>query len=134
MNEITIRHFIENDTAIVSVPLSNSKRSVELYQQDFDCLTASGLDPRWTLSNGQILERGTRLSVTRLVADANKGEKVRLLDNDPCNLKRCNLLKGRGGGRFSAKDRLSNIEERPHKFKTTINHLYDQPKHLKEII
>jgi len=133
MNEITIKHSVWNDNAIVEVPLSNDKRSVRLYKLDFDTIIARGLCPIWRLDNGQILERGTRLSVTRLVGDAGQGEMIRLADGDPTNLTRPNLLKARGRGKFSASDRLSS-DERPHRFKTTINHLYDEPKHMKEIL
>jgi hypothetical protein len=134
MNEILITHWMEQSTPIVSVPLTNSNRLVCLYQDDFDYLMALGLSPKWVLTNGQILERGTRLSVTRLVADAKKGQGVKLFDKDPTNLRHPNLILVRAGGRLNARDVLRNTEERPYNLdKPTLTHKYIIPNHIENI-
>jgi hypothetical protein len=116
MNIVEVYRFEDEDgNAMCSVPLTNVDKKVQLYLQDFNSLIESGVDPRWRLSNGQILERGkAKLSITRLVAKAKKGEKIRLLDGDACNLRRDNLLKTGGGGRKDATENLSS--ENRHRF------------------
>lgn len=96
--KIEITHFLDEDgSALVSVPLTNSDTNVILYESDFNSLYETGLDPRWRLSMGQIIERGRdRVSVARLVADAKKGDKIQYLDRNPCNLKRDNLVTAEG--------------------------------------
>jgi hypothetical protein len=134
MKEITVTHRIIDDTPVVFVPIENSDKEVKLYQDDFNYLVRHGIDLRWKLVNGQIMERGTRLSITRLVANAGAKQKVSLRDGNPLNLMRGNLLIGPGGGRFNPKDRLLNYEERPHKLnKPTINHQYINPKVLQQL-
>jgi hypothetical protein len=123
---ITIIHRIENDTAIVEVPLTNSDKVVRLYQETFDELIAKKLSPVWKLVRGQILEVGSNLSVTRLAADAKAGHKVRLLDKEPTNLRRDNLAIT--SGMSNAKDKL---KERTHNFNpVTIKHQYINPQHI----
>jgi hypothetical protein len=110
------QHRDEDGNHVVSVPLTNTDKTVKLFQEDFDRLMRSGLDPRWRLSNGEVFERGrSRLSIKRLIADAAKGEKVQLLDGDPCNLRRDNLITTPGGGKYKARDKLGYME-RPHRF------------------
>lgn len=96
MRTTTVTHFLDDDgVPVVSVPLTNSEKRVQLYQEDFNRLIEEGFDPRWRLSNGQVLERGrTRRPVKRMVAGIGKGQMVRLFDGDPCNLKRSNFIIG----------------------------------------
>jgi hypothetical protein len=132
-NTVKVTHYLSEDgEAMVSVPLTNTNQQVSLYQETFNSLIEKGLDPRWMLSNGQILERGTRLSVTRLVANIGKGEKVQLFDGNPCNLKQDNFVIGKGGGKYRAMDKLLS-PERTHKFKNkaTLEHKYIEPDWMK---
>src|SRR5437879_5988900 len=101
MKTIEVTHFLDEDgIPLVSVPLTNIDKNVTLYQEDFNRLFQSGLDPRWRLSLGQVLERGSaRVSVARLVANAKKGDKIQYLDRNPCNLRRDNLVAAAGGGK-----------------------------------
>jgi len=114
--KIEIKHDLDADglTPIVLVPLNNSDQKVTLYETDFEALLQKGLLPNWRLSSGKVLERGSPISVARLVADAKAGEKIYLKDKNPCNLRRDNLLIASGGNsRTSARQkRLS--EQRPH--------------------
>lgn len=121
MKTLAITHFLDEDgTPLVSVPLTNSDKSVVLYQADFNQLYELGVDPRWRLSYGQILERGrSKLSVTRLIANAKSGDKIQILDRDPCNLKRDNLVTAAGGGMSKTRDKLF-LGNRPHKFLNTV--------------
>jgi hypothetical protein len=106
----------EEGNSIVLVPLTNSDQSAVLYQEDFNSLIDKGLDPRWRISNGQIIERGKgRVSIARLIADAGKGDKVQYKDRNPCNLKRDNLVTAAGGGRQVTRDKLLPAN-RPHSF------------------
>jgi hypothetical protein len=126
---ITVEHRIENDTAIVEVPLSNSDRVVRMYQQTFDELINRKLSPVWKLVRGQVLEVGSNLSVTRLAGDALAGQKVRLLDHDATNLRRDNIAITLGTS--NAKDKL---KERTHNFNpVTINHIYHNPTNIENI-
>src|SRR5581483_11715317 len=97
--QIEITHDIDQDgTPIVFVPITNSNQTAVLFEEDFNRLTDIGLDPRWKLANGQVLERGrSRLSIARLVADAKAGEKIQLKDRNPFNLRRDNLVTAKGG-------------------------------------
>jgi hypothetical protein len=127
---IVITHFIENDTPLVFVPLTNSDQVVTLYQETFNSLVAQGLDPRWKVVGKQILEKGRNISVTRLAADADKGQKVRLLDRNPFNLRRDNLAIQLSTAR--AKDKLKT--ERHNLNPVTISHEYINPNHIEKII
>src|SRR5689334_5240517 len=106
---IEVHHYIDEDgDPIVSVPLPNTSKRVHLFQEDFISLIEMGLSPRWRVINGHVAESGSRLNVTRLVADVSKGEIVQLKDGDPFNLKRSNLIISSGQGRYDARDRLRN--------------------------
>ena len=134
MKEIQITRFMEGSTPVCSIPIGNSDRLVYMHLDDWYSLIGKGLDPRWTLSNGAILERGTRLSVTRLVAGCKKGQRVSLLDNNYCNLRRQNLLVGFGSGGKDPLDRLNNKEERPHRpTPVTIKYVDINPPQFKTI-
>jgi hypothetical protein len=63
--------------------------------------------PRALYESGNTSEA---LSVTRLVADAKKGENVRTLDGDVCNLRSGNLFKIGGGARYDARERLAGSQ------------------------
>jgi hypothetical protein len=127
---IVVTHFIENDTALVSVPLTNSDQSVTLYQETFNSLIAQGLDPRWKLQRMQILEKGSNVSVTRLAAGAEKGEKVRLIDRDPTNLRKDNIVVITST--TNSKEQLK--QSRRHQFNpVTIQHEYINPNHIENI-
>lgn len=124
---------MEDDTPLVSVPIKNSETAVLLWQSDFDDLLDKGLSPRWRLSQGQIFEEGTRVSVTRLVADAQAMQKVSLIDHNPLNLKRSNLAVRPGNGGFNTKQKFLT-EDRPHRLNPiTIDHQYIQPKVLQQL-
>jgi hypothetical protein len=86
--KIEITHFLDEDgSPLVTVPLTNTDAEVILYEADFNSLYQSGLDPRWRLSMGQVIERGRdRVSVARLVANARKGDKIQYLDRNPAIL------------------------------------------------
>jgi hypothetical protein len=120
--QIEITHDIDQDgTPIVFVPLQNSDQSAVLFEEDFNRLIDIGLDARWKLANGQVLERGrSRLSIARLVADAKAGEKILLKDRNQFNLRRDNLVTAKGGSsRETTRDRLSP-DTRPHNFLNTV--------------
>lgn len=130
---LEIQHYIdENGDPIVSVPLPNTSKKVHLFQSDFITLVEMGLSPRWRLINGHIAEAGTRLNVTRLVADVSKGEIVQLKDNDPCNLKRSNLIISDGQGRYNARDRLSQRQRTYKKLRIQLKHTYSNPPHIQK--
>lgn len=112
-NTVTVTHYLDDtQKPCVCVPLSNVDREVHLWTDDFYRLIQGGLDARWRLENGQILEKGTRLSVTRLVADADKGESVLLADKNPCNLKRSNLVLAKGRSGKNTYQRFLDVDER----------------------
>src|SRR5436190_93838 len=116
---LLITHSLDEDgvTPLVSVPLTNCDKNVILYQSDFNSLYEMGVNPLWRLSNGQVFERGRqRLIISRLIVDAQSGDKVQILDKDPCNLRRSNLLLSVGSRKSkTAADRLS-AKDRPHRF------------------
>jgi hypothetical protein len=109
---LEITNAIDDDgTPIVYVPLKNSDRSAVLYRQDFDALMAMRIDPRWRISNNQVYEIGRdRIPISRLIANAQKGEKICIKDGDICNLKRDNLVPTRGGGRSNTVDKVASLE------------------------
>src|SRR5262245_31157537 len=127
-NTLTVTHYLDNKSKIpcVSVPLTNIDKKVYLRQDDFYRIISQGLDARWRLENNQIIERGTRLSVTRLVAQADHGQRVLLIDKDPCNLKRDNLAIGKGGTGSNVSQRLADVDTRLRvaRTKTKIKHEY----------
>lgn len=128
---IEITHFLDEDgSPLVSVPLTNADANVTLYEADFNLLYQSGLDPRWRLSMGQVIERGRgRVSVARLVANAGKGDKIQYLDRNPCNLKRDNLVTAEGSGQSNAMDKL-DVSNRSHRFlkgKVELRHIHQPP-------
>jgi hypothetical protein len=88
MNSISITH----KDNLVTVPLSNSNRTVTLDAVDFESLMAKGISPRWKLSQAGKVMVGNNHTVARLILDAGKGFRVRYLDNDPTNLRRTNLI------------------------------------------
>jgi hypothetical protein len=138
MNEVRITKYIDDNHCLVLVPLTNAHKSVILYQEDFNRLIEAGVDPRWRLQSNQILERGRGgLSVTRLVAHAGEGQKVRVLDKDPCNLRKSNLITVKGRGRIDPGNKLSS-EDRLAKLRSIrdVRITYDKinPPHMKEII
>lgn len=129
--QIEITHFLDEDgSPLVSVPLTNAEASVTLYEADFNSLHQSGLDPRWRLSMGQVIERGRgRVSVARLVANAKKGDKIQYLDRNPCNLKRDNLVTAEGNAKSNAMDKL-DLSNRSHQFlkeKVELKHIHQLP-------
>lgn len=138
MNNLTVTKYVDAEHCLVSVPLTNAHSSVILYQEDFNRLIEAGVDPRWRLQSNQILERGRGgLSVTRLVAQAGEGQKVRVLDKDPCNLRKSNLIAVKGRGEINPANKLSS-EDRLAKLRSVrdVRITYDKinPTHMKEII
>jgi hypothetical protein len=137
MKQLTITHFTNDDgEALVSVPLTNTNKNVTLHEADFNSLIEKGLNPCWRLVNGQVFECGrTQLSIARLVANVGKGEKVHLLDSDPCHLSRNNIVIGMGGsGKSNPKDKL--LGKGPHvnnNFKIKLLHEFIDPTYMKEI-
>jgi hypothetical protein len=99
--EVTITHSMDNNNEpIVSVPMTNVDKSALLRQDDFNRLYEAGLDPRWRFGQGQVYERGkSKVSISRLIADANPGDKVQYRDNDGLNLKRDNLVIANGSSK-----------------------------------
>ena len=122
MKEITVTKLLDRDGhPICLVPLTNSKKTVTVFQDDFNYLIENGLSPLWRLENNQILERGTKLSVTRLVGKAGKAQKVHVLDGDATNLHRHNLAISSGGSGKNTTETLKS--QRPHQFnKVTIKY------------
>ena len=58
----------------------------------------NGVDPRWRLASGNVLERGrSRVQIARLIKNAKAGEKILLKDRNPCNLKLNNIVTSMGG-------------------------------------
>jgi len=118
-------------TALVSVPLTNTDKTVVLYQEDFNDLIRSGLSPLWRLMQGQVLERGrARVSISRLVKNAKAGQKIYFIDKDPCNLRRSNLLTAIGCSKSKTRDKLKN---RPRssflKERVELKHIYIKPSY-----
>ena len=90
--KIEIKHDLDTNgmTPIVLVPLTNSDQKVTLYETDFDTLMKEGLYPVWRLSSGKVLERGSQISVARLVMDAKENEKIYFKDGNVGNMRRDN--------------------------------------------
>jgi hypothetical protein len=128
MKAIEITNFLDEDgNPIVSVPLTNTDKSAILYREDFDRLIKLGLDPRWRLSMGQVLERGRgRVSIARLVANAKEGEKIQYIDKDPSNLKRDNLVNAAGGGKSNSIDRVA-LDNRILRDRVELKHIDIRP-------
>jgi hypothetical protein len=127
---LEITHFMEDETPCVSVPLTNSELKVTMYQDDFNKLYELGLDPRWKLSRGQVVSRGRKgVSIARLVAEAGKGDKIQYLDRDPYNLRRSNLVFGKGAGTHNTRELLSpqNMQHTSLRDKVTLTHKYINP-------
>jgi hypothetical protein len=106
----------EDGTPLTRVPLTNTDQTAVLFQQDFNFLIKKGLNPRWRLSNNQVLESGRgRVPISRLIVDAKVGEKVYIKDRNPCNLKRNNLVVTSGNGRTNTREKLlPKNEKRSH--------------------
>lgn len=136
MDSVTVTHYTdEQKRNCVSIPLTNVRKDVHLFRDDFNKLMARGINARWRLSNGQVLERGTRVPIARQVADAGKGQKVQFRDKDCCNLKRDNLVISKGGGRIDAKDMLSDIQKRITVLRNRpqLEHKTNEPEWMKHI-
>ena len=127
--EIEVEYFTDSDLKpCVKVPLTNSSNKVCLLQEDFDDLMRLGIDPRWRVINsGQILERGrNRVSITRMVAHAKKGDGVRLIDGDRFNLKRSNIVLYAGTGKSEPREEI--LLQNRHRFDhITIKPIYRNP-------
>lgn len=132
--EIEVEYFTDSSLKpCVKVPLTNSDKKVILYQEDFDNLLRLGIDPRWRIINsGQILERGrNRVSITRLVANAKKGDGVRLIDGDRYNLKRSNIVLYDGTGKSEPREEV--LLQNRHRFdQITIKPIYRNPPWMKQ--
>jgi hypothetical protein len=111
MNTVEVTHYrcpLDGTTKLVSVPLTNVDKSAVLFETDFDMLMSLGLDPRWRLSQGMILEKGrARRSISRLVANAGPGNKILFLDRDVCNMRRDNLIIANGTAKYQTRDKLT---------------------------
>jgi hypothetical protein len=125
--KIKVNHELNEDgIPIVKIPLTNSDRLVVLYEQDFNTIIELGVTPIWKLTNNQVFARGRgRFPIARLVANAKAGETIKLIDKDPCNLKRDNLLTTGGQGKFNTRDKLTPIYKK-HSF-WTLEHIYNKP-------
>ena len=72
MNSISITH--KED--LVTLPLSNSDKTVVLNSIDFDALIAKGFSPQWRLSQAGKVMVGNNKTVARIILDAGKGLRV----------------------------------------------------------
>src|SRR5215813_13729275 len=124
---ISVEHFQDNGRACVSVTLKNYDKPALLYQDDWNRLIEAGIDPRWKLKNSQIVTQGRKpVSITRLVAEAAKGAWVTLIDGNPCNLKRSNIVIGRRKETAKPTDLLTHKFHNPYYMKEILNELRNQ--------
>ena len=116
MKTITITHFIndkDGSTPLVSVPLTNVDKVAVLCQSDFNELIESGVDPRWRLADGKVVERGkAKLNIARLITKAGKGDKIMFRDRDMLNLRRSNLIVAVGAGKANDFEKLHTRSKR----------------------
>jgi hypothetical protein len=126
---IPITHFLDEDgTPCVSVPLTNDQNSVVLYQEDFNLLISLGLDPRWRVGQGQIFETGrSKISIPRLIVDAQGGDKIEYLDRNFLNLKRSNLTYAKGGGKHKTREKITKMNRPKTKGTIEMEHIHQLP-------
>jgi hypothetical protein len=106
MTTYVVTHAHEDGRKIVTVPLSNSKSEVKLWETDFNELMRLGGGPPWRLIQGTVYVRNKNrlISIARLIVDADKGQQVSLLDGDARNLLRSNLVRIAGNSRYRARN------------------------------
>jgi hypothetical protein len=96
----------ENKT-VIQRPLTNSDREVSIYEEDFKELLRLGIDPRWSLTQGQVMvrvpNRNNLSNVARLLMDAKANQVVKFLNKDKCDLTRENLVIEKGPGKYDAR-------------------------------
>jgi hypothetical protein len=94
MRVLQIVHSIDgHGERIVTVPLTNSSRSVVMLEKDLDGLVAKGFPLTWRLAGKVVLVTGKgRVPVARMMVEAQKGDRVIFKDKDPCNLLRSNII------------------------------------------
>lgn len=128
---IEITHGVEGRRRTVTVPLSNSKRKVTLYSDDFELLTHRGLGLPWRLEAGTVWVRNSdpihrKLSIARLIADAGQRQNVKYIDLNPLNLLRSNLVLCPGGAKFRTWECVKPSLRRPHyEIKHIRDHILD---------
>ncbi len=104
-----IFHAFENGRKIVVVPLSNSKRTVKLYETDYNELVVLGvgLPWKWMQETVYVRSNNQNISIARLIVDADKGQRVSYLDGDPTNLTRPNLIRIAASSKYRARARIA---------------------------
>ena len=95
-----------NARQVLSIPLGNFDRYVSIYRQDYEELMTFGISPKWKYNQGHVWVRhnGKDLCVGRLILDAGKRQKYLLLDKNPLNLKRDNLVLAPGVAKTRTRD------------------------------
>ena len=123
MTVIDVIHFKENNRKLVSVPIAGKpKWKAVLYEQDFNDLMTLGISPKWKLLHNQVIVRNNNrnIAISRLIRHAGVRERVVCLDDDPCNLRRDNLVLTEGG---SAKYEARSNIVKAFKPKDTVEHI-----------
>jgi hypothetical protein len=92
---LEIKHYTDDQgNKLASIPLVNSPKRVEMYEEDLKGLIDRGIPLMWKLSLGRafiIGKRGKGTTVARYVVDAGNNEKVRFVDGNGLNMRRENL-------------------------------------------
>ncbi len=107
-NEIGVSFVVDkrgNELVQIAVA-SREGVQVTMYKRDYEMLTKVGVSMRLFLvsdGKGRLYVRthksgvtGGQLTIARLISDAGPNEAVRYADRDPLNLRRENLLVGKG--------------------------------------
>ncbi|MFI5420598.1 MAG: hypothetical protein ACHQ1H_06485 [Nitrososphaerales archaeon] len=128
MTSYEVIHAFEDGRKIAIVPLSNSKLKAKLLETDFNELMKIGAVLPWRLVQGTVYVRNKShlISIARLIIDADKGQQVSLLDGDPCNLLRSNLVRIAGNSRYRARDMID------HQFKHNVPNIIHRQRYERE--
>jgi hypothetical protein len=110
---IEIIHSFDNGRKIVTVPLSNSKERVKLWEVNYSELIKLGASPPWKYVQECIWVRnnGRDISVARLLLDCGPGQRVSFLNGDAGDLTRPNLLRIAGPAKYHARDQLDPAKQ-----------------------
>ena len=96
-----------NNNNVMYLPLGNKRKSnAMILQKDFEELMSFGISPKWSYHLGHVWvwHNRRKLPIARLICDAGKGQKVVLVDKNPLNLKRDNLLLTIGTSKHRTRD------------------------------
>src|SRR5690348_15661818 len=106
---------------LAHVALSNTDERVVMYADDFRRLMDAGFSSRWNFSSDRCgnaypvmwastvegVRRG--VAVARLIANAQRGERIHMRDGNSLNLRRENLHSESGPARLGATDWLPTV-------------------------